>query len=72
VDGTISKDEFKNALTCHVAAWSRGAQYSFLERLFDAFDLDGNGRIDFIEFISGLSTFFKGSPEEKAECNLIY
>ncbi len=50
-------------------AWSTGAQYNFLERLFDAFDLDGNGRIDFEEFIFGLSTLFKGSAEEKAECN---
>ena len=68
-DGTINKTEFRDALTCHIKAWSQGAHYNFLERLFDAFDLDGNGRIDFEEFIRGLSTFFKGTPEEKAECN---
>ena len=64
-----SKSLNAQALTNHVSAWSGGAQYMFLERLFDAFDLDGNHRIDLNEFISGLSVFFKGTPEEKSERN---
>lgn len=47
--------------------WSAGAQYLFMERLFDAFDLDGNHSIDFEEFIQGLGVFIKGTPEEKME-----
>lgn len=39
----------------------------FLERLFDAFDLDGNHRIDLDEFIMGLSVFFKGTEDEKMQ-----
>ncbi|KAJ3108661.1 hypothetical protein HDU97_000517 [Phlyctochytrium planicorne] len=64
---TISKDQFKQTLQNHVHCWSAGAQYLFLERLFDAFDLDGNHMIDFREFIQGLSAFMKGTPEEKLE-----
>nr|KAJ3420979.1 DnaJ sub C member 7 [Polyrhizophydium stewartii] len=66
-NNTIDKTDFKRALENHVNAWSAGAQYLFLERLFDAFDMDGNHRIDFDEFINGLSVFFKGTDEEKQE-----
>eukprot|EP00842_Homolaphlyctis_polyrhiza_P002197 jgi/Hompol1/2979/HPOL_006271-RA len=66
-NNTINKADFKKALENHVNAWSAGAQYLFLERLFDAFDMDGNHTIDFDEFINGLSVFFKGSDEEKQE-----
>ncbi|KAJ3414244.1 hypothetical protein HDV05_006861 [Chytridiales sp. JEL 0842] len=64
-DFTITKEQFKQTLQNHVQCWSAGAQYLFLERLFDAFDLDGNHKIDFREFIQGLSAFMKGTPEEK-------
>ncbi|TPX76842.1 hypothetical protein CcCBS67573_g01912 [Chytriomyces confervae] len=64
---TISKEQFKMTLQKHVQCWSVGAQYLFLERLFDAFDLDRNKTIDFREFIQGLSVFMKGSAEEKME-----
>ncbi|KAI8920673.1 hypothetical protein BC831DRAFT_477907 [Entophlyctis helioformis] len=66
-NNTIDKSDFKKALEHNVNAWSAGAQYLFLERLFDAFDLDGNHRIDFNEFIKGLSAFFKGDEDEKQE-----
>ncbi|KAJ3122693.1 hypothetical protein HK098_002529 [Nowakowskiella sp. JEL0407] len=64
---TVTKEQFKKTLVDHVQCWSAGAQYLFLERLFDAFDLDGNHKIDFREFIQGLSVFMKGTPEEKME-----
>ncbi|KAJ3327046.1 hypothetical protein HDU76_012416, partial [Blyttiomyces sp. JEL0837] len=64
-DYTITKEQFRYTLEKHVHCWSAGAQYLFLERLFDAFDLDGNHKIDFREFIQGLSAFMKGTPEEK-------
>ncbi|KAI8811491.1 hypothetical protein BJ742DRAFT_143596 [Cladochytrium replicatum] len=64
---TITKEQFKHTLLNHVQCWSAGAQYLFLERLFDAFDLDGNHKIDFREFTHGLSAFMKGTPEEKLE-----
>lgn len=38
---------------------------TFLRRLFLTFDVDGDGKIDFREFVVGLNGFVKGSPEEK-------
>jgi Ca2+-binding EF-hand superfamily protein len=64
-NGVIGKEDFKTALKSHVNAWSDGVQLLFLERLFDVFDVDGSQTIDFNEFITGLSVFFKGEPEEK-------
>ncbi|KAI8049896.1 hypothetical protein BDF22DRAFT_622802, partial [Syncephalis plumigaleata] len=41
------------------------ATNQFLERLFDAFDQDHDDRVDFQEYINGLSEFSKGTAEEK-------
>ncbi|TYZ59826.1 hypothetical protein PybrP1_003483 [[Pythium] brassicae (nom. inval.)] len=38
---------------------------TFLRRLFLTFDVDGDGKIDFREFVVGLNGFVKGSLEEK-------
>lgn len=48
-------------------SWSTAAQHLFLERLFDAFDVDNSGNIDFDEFTAGLTVFMNGSPEEKMD-----
>lgn len=37
----------------------------FLDQLFNAFDVDGNGAVDFVELSSGLSVLCGGSQEEK-------
>jgi len=37
------------------------------ESLFDLFDLDKNGVIDYQEFMTGLAIFSKGAPDEKIE-----
>lgn len=56
--GTIERDEFLS-----IPAISSNPLAS---RLIDIFDDDGNGTVDFKEFISGLSTFSsKGQKEEK-------
>lgn len=70
-DGTISRDafevcfeqlmdeEFKNDAT-------RLARVRLvLDRLFDIFDSDGNGVVDFCELTSGLSVLCGGSREDK-------
>lgn len=62
---TITKAQFIHTLENHVQCWSAGAQFMFLDRLFNAFDLDGSGNIDFEEFIEGLSVFLRGVPDEK-------
>ncbi|KAI9003883.1 hypothetical protein DFJ74DRAFT_693950 [Hyaloraphidium curvatum] len=64
---TISKDDFREALRSHLTAYPSHAQRVFLERLFDAFDDDGNQAVDFREFCAGLSVFMKGNSQEKLE-----
>lgn len=41
------------------------ASETFLRRLFLTFDGDGDGKIDFREFVVGLNGFVKGTPHEK-------
>ncbi|KAL9642334.1 hypothetical protein ABK040_007332 [Willaertia magna] len=57
-DGVIDKTEFKEAL---------GLKDSlFVDRMFSLFDEDGDGSINFREFICGLSVFCeKGTIDEK-------
>ncbi|KAJ3387061.1 hypothetical protein HDU92_002152 [Lobulomyces angularis] len=64
---SITKDQFRDVLKTQVQCWSAGAQFLFLDRLFDAFDLDNSKSIEFNEFIGGLGVFLKGTPEEKME-----
>lgn len=52
-------------LSQHVQDWTAG--HMFLERLFDAFDANGDKTIDLNEFLDGLSVFVKGTAEEKME-----
>ena len=40
----------------------------FADHLFDVFDKDKNGRVDFKEFICALSMTLRGSLEDKAKC----
>lgn len=56
--GTIERDEFTS-----IPAISTNPLAS---RLIDIFDIDGNGDVDFQEFITGLSAFSsKGGQEDK-------
>ncbi|KAJ3318866.1 hypothetical protein HDV06_006987 [Boothiomyces sp. JEL0866] len=66
--GTINKEQFKAVLSANVIHWSAGAQLLFLERLFDAFDVDRSGTIDYNEFITGLTVYFEGTEIQKSEC----
>lgn len=61
-DGVIDKREFCTAL---------GRKESpFMDRLFELFDTDGSGTIDFKEFICGLNTVSQGSLEDKIKCTI--
>lgn len=62
---SITRSQFSRTVANFVQCWSAGNV--FLERLFDAFDVDGDQTVDFREFINGLSVFVKGTPEEKLE-----
>jgi len=59
--GTISREEFMT-----LPAIGRNP---LAKRLFDIFDEDGGGTVDFVEFIKGLSAFSKrGQNGDKLKC----
>lgn len=39
-----------------------------IEQNFSAFDVNKDGTIDFREFVCGLSTVLRGTPEERMQC----
>lgn len=46
-------------------------QNPLVQRVIDLFDTDGNGEVDFKEFIEGISQFsVRGDKEAKLKCNL--
>ena len=57
----IYKDQFKVALEESSVQWP-GAR---ADALFDAFDADNSGAVDFKQFILGLSKLSRGTPREK-------
>ncbi|KAL6060335.1 Calcium-binding protein NCS-1 [Balamuthia mandrillaris] len=42
--------------------WTSG---EYVDRIFDFFDENGDGVVDFKEFVVGMSLLFKGDPEDK-------
>ena len=47
-------------------------QNPLVQRVIDIFDQDGNGEIDFKEFIDGISQFsVKGDKESKLRCKIL-
>eukprot|EP01136_Pigoraptor_vietnamica_P035783 Opistho-1_new@101485 len=65
-DTTINKAQFRQVIREALSGdWTNATV--FLERLFDAFDVNHDHSIDFREFIHGLNIFLKGTPQEKLE-----
>ncbi len=61
-EGAISKRAF---IEMYVNMFPKGDARAFAELIFNAYDADGNGEIDFREFMRTLSVTTKGSVEEK-------
>lgn len=62
--GYVSREAFDQCFR-HVIFTTQGTKREGYERLFDVFDVDKNGMVDFSEISSGLSVFCGGSSEEK-------
>lgn len=50
-------------------SYTAGDPKEFSEYVFDVFDEDKNGTIDFKEFVCAASVFRKGRLDEKMKCN---
>ena len=61
--GALSKDEFMQIHDLQ--------QNPLVQRVIELFDTDGNGEVDFKEFIEGISQFsVKGDKEAKLKCKI--
>jgi len=68
--GELDREAFANAISSFVDGESLGKEAtaqlrSGLERLFDVFDEDASGTVDFAEFAAGFSVLCSGSKSEK-------
>ena len=61
-DGAITRDRF---VLMYASLFPDGDATRFAKHVFKAYDADGNGVIDFQEFMSTLSIAAKGTVEEK-------
>lgn len=68
-EGYVSRANFNRcfqALTAALPADTIAAGRSIIARLYDVFDEDGDGRLDYSEIMSGLTVLCAGSREDKA------
>ncbi|GAB9463592.1 Recoverin family protein [Globisporangium polare] len=64
----LTRDQFKRCFYAILKKQKRQPTREitrFLDRLFNAFDVDGNDAVDFVELSSGLSVLCGGTQEEK-------
>ncbi|GLE05935.1 hypothetical protein PINS_up015146 [Pythium insidiosum] len=65
---TLTRDEFKRCFYTIIKNQRKKPTREiarFLDRLFNAFDVDGNDTVDFVELSSGLSVFCGGTRDDK-------
>ena len=62
-DGRMNKDKMKIMFNSIIPEGAAGEQ--FLDQLFRIFDKDGDGSIDFKEFMIATDMTSAGDPEEK-------
>eukprot|EP01102_Stenamoeba_stenopodia_P022837 TRINITY_DN9661_c0_g1_i1.p1 TRINITY_DN9661_c0_g1~~TRINITY_DN9661_c0_g1_i1.p1 ORF type:complete len:367 (-),score=96.02 TRINITY_DN9661_c0_g1_i1:173-1273(-) len=66
-DGTLSRADFETVLNISFNSSPTASAATFLNRLFDTFDEGKNGKIEFSEFVAGLSVLCRGSIEERTK-----
>ena len=69
-EGLLDRDAFETCFESVIEAAGGDANsdrtLTIIDRLFEIFDQDGNGAVDFSELASGLSVLCGGSRDDKA------
>ena len=65
-DGKLKRADFTNIYS---QFFPNGNAEQFASFVFNLFDEDGNGSIEFVEFLMALSVTSRGEIEDKLECN---
>ena len=68
-NGKLNKSEFTNL---YGQFFPDGNPEAFATVVFNLFDEDGNGSIDFSEFLMALSVTSRGKVDDKLECKYCY
>ena len=75
--GSLSVDEFMRYMRSRVLFSNKHSlpelhQNPLVQRVIEIFDQDGNGEVDFKEFIEGVSQFsVKGDKDSKLKCEIL-
>jgi Ca2+-binding EF-hand superfamily protein len=63
-DGLLDKKHFFSIAANKLAKRFDSTSLPAFHRIYEAFDLDGNGKIDFVELATGMSTLLYGDEKE--------
>ncbi|ETV93443.1 hypothetical protein H310_12497 [Aphanomyces invadans] len=71
-NGNLTKDAFSECFQVHFLTTTPDARsIAAIHRLFDIFDADGNGTVDFAELAAGLSLLCGGGREDKVRAAFV-
>jgi len=68
-DGLLDKENFFSVVKSSLSQkFDLQSSMPAFHRIYEAFDLDGNGAIDFVELATGMSTLLYGDEKDILRC----